>query len=266
MKLFSPLSLIPVVAAAALLTGCDSWVGYRHVHYDPSNDPNNQPPYDGGEQAPPPSRRDDADQGRHVREVRGTIESVDAGEQAILIRPGDGGGDRDGRDGRDDRDIVIHYDEDTQVEFQGRTFGVESLERGDQISAAVERGSEGLLTRAIRVIHDVRGDRDDRGDDMEEGRGGNQEEGQAEPEAGELRGVVRSNNAARQTLEVEQAGAKGVVVVGYDDDTDVEFQGRHYTPDNLEKGDAVQIELREEDGQPVADHILVVGEGRPVRT
>jgi cold shock CspA family protein len=260
MKLLSPLCLIPALAAVALLTGCDSWSGYRHVHYDP----NNQPPAGSDDHAPPPSRRDDAndandaDGGRHVREVRGTIESVDPGEQAILIRPGDGGGDRDGRDGRDDRDIVIHYDEDTQVEFQGRTFGVESLERGDQISAAVERGSEGLLTRAIRVLHDVRGGE---GEDMEGGRG--EEPG---AEATEVRGVVRSNNSSHQTLEVEQAGSHAMVVVGYDDDTDVEFQGRHYSPDNLEKGDAVEIELREEGGQPVADHILVVGEGRPVRT
>jgi len=250
MKFFSAISLIPAVAAAALLTGCDSWSGYRHVHYDP----NNQPPYDdSGEHAPPPSRRDDADQGRHVREVRGTVESVDPNEQAILIRPGDGGGP-------DDRDLVIHYDDDTRVEFQGRSFGVESLERGDQISAAVERGSDGLLTKMIEVIHDVRG-----GEAMPGDRGRREEE-RGEPQSMELRGVVRSNDSARQALEVERAGSKSVVVVGYDDDTDVEFQGRHYSPDNLEKGDAVEIELREEGGRPVADKIVVVGEGRPVRT
>jgi len=254
MKLLSPLSLIPVVAAAALLTGCDSWSGYRHVHYDP----NNQPPADSGEHAPPPSRRDDADQGRHVREVRGTVESVDPNEQAILIRPGGGGG-------ADDRDLVIHYNEDTQVEFQGRSFGVESLERGDQISAAVERGPDGLLTEVIQVLHDVRGSEampGNRGAD----RGGDRGEERGEPQTMELRGVVRSNDSHKQALEVERAGSKSVVVVGYDDDTDVEFQGRHYSPDNLEKGDAVEIELREEDGRPVADKIVVVGEGRPVRT
>jgi len=250
MKFFSAISLIPAVAAAALLTGCDSWVGYRHVHYDP----NNQPPADSGEHAPPPSRRDDdADQGRHVREVRGTMESVDPNEQAILIRPGDGGGP-------DDRDLVIHYDDDTRVEFQGRSFGVESLERGDQISAAVERGPDGLLTEVIQVIHDVRG-----GETMPGDRGRREEE-RGEPEAMELRGVVRSNDSHRQALEVERAGSKSVVEVGYDDNTDVEFQGRHYSPDNLEKGDAVEIELREEGGRPVADKIVVVGEGRPVRT
>jgi len=191
--------------------------------------------------------------GRHVREVRGTVESVDPNEQAILIRPGDGGGP-------DDRDLVIHYDDDTRVEFQGRSFGVESLERGDQISAAVERGSDGLLTKMIEVIHDVRG-----GEAMPGDRGRREEE-RGEPQSMELRGVVRSNDSARQALEVERAGSKSVVVVGYDDDTDVEFQGRHYSPGNLEKGDAVEIELREEDGRPVADKIVVVGEGRPVRT
>lgn len=253
MKFFSPITLIPVVAAAALLAGCDSWVGYRHVHYDPSN----QPPADSGEHAPPPpsrgDARGDADGGRHVREVRGTVESVDPGEQAILIRPGDGGGS-------DDRDLVIHYDENTRVEYDGRSFGPESLERGDQISAAVERGPEGLLAQGIQVLHDVRGDQ---GDQSERGdRGGDR----GEPEAQELRGVVRSNDSHKQTLEIESAGSGKVIVVGYDDDTDVVFQGRHYGPENLEKGDAVEIEIREEDGQPVADRILVVGEGRPVRT
>jgi hypothetical protein len=265
MKTLSSIILVPVLAAA-LLTGCDASVGYRHVHYDP----NAQPPDDNGGPVPPdtppdarpdraPDNRSDTG-GRHVREVRGTVVRVDPRDQSILLSPGDGN-DREGREapGRD-RDLVVHYNDDTRVEYERQAYGPENLEPGDQIDAVVERGSEGLVTEAIRVLSDVRGgpEREDQRQDREDGS------------ATELQGVVRSNDTSGHTVEIESAGRgerSEVVVVHYDDDTEVEFQGRAYGPENLERGDAVEIELREGSGRPpVAERIVVVGEGRRVRS
>lgn len=253
MKTRSSIILVPVLAAA-LLTGCDASIGYRHVHYDPSA----QPPGDNDGSVPPDARPDPG--GRHVREVRGTVVRVDPRERSILLSPGDGE-DRDDRDDRDDhgrdRDLVLHYNEDTRVDYEGEAYGPENLEPGDQIDAVVERGSEGLLTEAIRVLSDVRGGEDQR-------------QGGEDGSATELQGVVRSNDPSRHTVEVESAGSRGerseVVVVHYDENTEVEFQGRLYGPENLEQGDAVKIELRGDSGRPVAERIVVVGEGRRVRS
>jgi hypothetical protein len=264
MKTYSSILFVPALAAL-LLTGCDASLGYRHVHYDP----NGQPPYD-NDPSDTPSRRPSGPPsdtgGRHVREVRGTVVSVDPDEQSIVLSPA---GDRDDRNDRGDRerDLVLHYDDSTRVEYEGRTYGPENLEPGDQIDAVVERGSEGLLTQAIQVLSDVRGGPEG----MEEQPGGDQDRGdQDNGAAAQLEGVVRSNDTSRHTVEVQTVGSRGerssVVVVHYDDDTQVEFQGRLYGPENLEQGDAVEIELREDNGRPVAERIVVVGEGRRVRS
>jgi cold shock CspA family protein len=259
MKTLSSIILVPALAAA-LLTGCDASLGYRHVHYDP----NAQPPDDNGGPVPPDARPDTRSDtgGRHVREIRGTVVRVDPRDQSILLSPADSD-NRDDRDGREapgrDRDLVLHYNDDTRVEYEGQAYGPENLEPGDQIDAVVERGSEGLVTEAIRVLSDVRG-----GPERED-----QREDRDDHPATDLEGVVRSNDTSRHTVEIERAGRgerSEVVVVHYDDDTQVEFQGRSYGPENLERGDAVEIELRDDSRRPVAERIVVVGEGRRVRS
>jgi hypothetical protein len=231
MKTISSIGLAPVLAAV-LLTGCE--VGYRHVPYSPVDRPI---PRDTGE--------------RHARAVRGTVKSVDPREHTIVLTPGD----------RDDREIVLSYDEDTTVEYQGRTYRPENLEPGDGIEAAVERSPEGLVARAIQVLQNAHG-----GEGQEEmDRGDMDRDDRA---AMTLRGVVRSNDTDGQTVDIERSGPQdrgSDVTVRYDDKTVVEYQGRRYGPENLERGDAVEIELRDGGGEPIADRIVVVGEGQPVR-
>jgi len=53
-----------------------------------------------------------------------------------------------------------------------------------------------------------------------------------------------------------------VVVVHYDSETVVEFEGRRYQPENLERGDEVQIDLRDVGGQLLAEEIQVVSDAR----
>jgi hypothetical protein len=55
-----------------------------------------------------------------------------------------------------------------------------------------------------------------------------------------------------------------VVVVHYDSSTIVEFEGRRYQPENLERGDEVEVELRDSGGRLLAEEILVVAENQPV--
>ena len=77
----------------------------------------------------------------------------------------------------------------------------------------------------------------------------------------ELRGTVRYVDTRDQTLELEPStGRSGIVVVHYDTSTIVEFEGRRYKPENLERGDRVEVEVRELNGRMIAEEILVVGE------
>jgi len=213
------------------------------------------------------------DRGRyedHGGDVQGTVLRVGRRDHVIVLDPG-----RGGRDGRDE--IALFYDDNTTVEYQGREYRPEDLERGDRIQATVEVQGDRQIAEEIQVIYDASSDRGtapgrpgrpgppDRRDRDDSGI-------QGEPEAANLQGVVQSVDPDSQSLEIEVAGDEsqdsgddgpaGVIEVRYDSQTVVQYQGRSYRPENLEEGDVVAIHLRRDpDGRMVADHILVTGEG-----
>jgi hypothetical protein len=210
-------------------------------------------------------------------DVQGTILRVGRRDHVIVLNPGQG--DRDGRSDRDGRDeIALFYDDNTTVEYQGRAYRPEDLERGDRIQATVEARGDRQIAEEIQVIYDVSSERGmapgrpDRPDRMDRNPDREGSGIQSEPEAADLRGIVQSVDPDGQSLEIEVAdddsqdsgdnGPSGVVMVSYDARTTVQYQGRSYKPENLEEGDVVVIHLRRDrGGRMVADQILVTGEG-----
>jgi hypothetical protein len=257
--------LLSTVFAAALLTGCYTGDPYDH-HHNPGY-------YD--------NDRDSSERGEHhAREVSGTVARVDDDEHTIVL-------EARGRD----REIVLSYDDETTLDFQGKTYRPGKLEPGDKITAMVERTDEGLMVQAIHVLSDARGDRGDRGDradrndradrgdrdgrddrdradgDHRDHRGDqNDRDDQDGRSATDLRGVVRSTDAPNRILEIERSGSRegsDLVEVHYDDDTVVEFQGHGYAAERLDQGDVVEVEIRGSGGQRmIADRIVVVAEAR----
>ncbi|HSS52957.1 MAG TPA: hypothetical protein VLX28_28780 [Thermoanaerobaculia bacterium] len=212
-------------------------------------------------------------------DVQGTVLRVSRRDHVIVLGPGRG--DRDGRE-----EIVLFYDDNTTVEYEGRDYRPEDLERGDRIQATVEAQGDRQIAEDIQVIYDVSSGRDGRDsrDRVAPERPGRpypdrmdrpDREGSgipSEPDAAELRGIVHSVDADGHSLEIELAdddsqdpgddAPSGVVMVRYDARTTVQFQGRSYRPENLEEGDVVEIHLRRDrDGRLTADQILVTGEG-----
>jgi hypothetical protein len=218
-------------------------------------------------------------------DVRGTVVRIGRRDHVIVLDPGDG--DRGGRDSRDHRDeIALFYDDNTTVEYQGRAYKPEDLERGDRIQATVEEQGDRQIAEEIQVLYDAgseggaapdrpgrpfRPENPDRPDRMD--RPDRDDSSiQREPDAADLRGVVQSVDSDSQSLEIEVAGddsqdsdsdgPAGVIEVSYDAQTVVQFQGHSYRPENLEEGDVVEIHLRRDrSGRRVADQILVTGEG-----
>jgi hypothetical protein len=182
--------------------------------------------------------------GSRLSEFRGTVERVDSRDRILLVDA-----EETYRSGlRDGGEVSLRYDERTVVEHAGRTYRPEDLERGDRITARVERLSdESLLAREIDVLYDV--------------SGGGQDA------VGDLRGVVRYVDTRQRTLEIETSSARvddrdGVLVVHYDSSTTVEYRGERYRPENLERGDEVEIEVRDLGNRLLAEQILVIADAR----
>ena len=277
-RLFS-ISFLAPLAAAALLAGCGS-VGIGDPYPDryPDRDPNGAYGYDD-----------------RVDELRGTVASVNTRDRLIYVDlSADREGYRDNLRNNDDAEdtAVFSYTESTVVRYQGQTFRPQDLERGDRIQASVDRNGNRLIAQDIEVLYDVsrgtgspgydprrdgpRGD-DSRGDNP--GRYDPRDDDSRDDDlATDLRGTVRSIDLRSRTLEVDRSGygsrgfssgtrpgpSDDLIVVRYDAGTTVRFQGRTYSPENIERGDEVRIQAdRDRDGRLMAREIVVVGEDRP---
>jgi hypothetical protein len=164
------------------------------------------------------------------------------------------------------------------VRYQGRTFRPGDLERGDRIQASFERNGDYLLAQQINVLYDVSSGP---GTPGAPGNGGYDRGGYDDRNgATDLQGTIRAVDARNHTLEIDRSrsdnrdnfnsdpggygggsnGGYGTVLVRYDAGTTVRFQGQDYSPENLERGDVVRIQARDDNGRLTAERIDVLGE------
>lgn len=279
MKRITSLGFLAPLLAAAILSGCGAPGGWDQGRY-----PNRYP------DRPPEGRYGD-----RVVDLQGTVASVNTRDRLIYL-------DREGTDDRynlrnDDRydrngrgdTVALSYDDSTVVRYQGRTFLPGDLERGDRIQARFERNGDYLLAQRIDVLYDVssgpggpmgpgNGGYGDRNGGYDNGNGGNGSY------ATDLRGTIRAVDTRNHTLEIDRSRSEnrdnfnsdpgrygdsngyGTVLVRYDAGTTVRFQGQDYSPENLERGDVVRIQVRDDNGRLTAERIDVLGEnGRASR-
>ena len=213
---------IGLIAAtsALLLVGCVTPGGYGTS-------------YPGGYGQPAPGYPSQ----QYGNQLQGTVESVDPRYNRILLVVDDP------RSGRTQR-MEVRYDERTRLVYQGRESAVEGLERGDVIRFdAVQTGRE-LYARQIEVVRNVR----DGGYGGEYGGGyGN-----------DLRGSVALVDTRMRLIRLDGAGYGNDVQLAYDARTTVEYQGRSYRPENLQRGDIVRIQARQVgNNQWLAERIIV---------
>jgi Domain of unknown function (DUF5666) len=246
-------SFLAILVTATLLTGCGT-AGILGGPTGPGDRTDRDGRYDPYEQS--------------TGNVRGTIERVDTRSRTITVNSEDSSYRSNLRNGNEQ--VVLSYDDRTTVEFQGRTFRPEDLERGDRILAEVASGSsyggsygDRVPVDQIQVLYDVSGRVGD--------NGGYGNGGYDDGAARNLRGTVRSVDTRDRTVEIDTSargfssgstGRTGVVLVHYDARTVVEFEGRNYQADNLERGDEVEIDAQNVGGQLMAQQIVVVNDAR----
>ena len=242
--------MVLALAGSAVLTGCGS-TGVGDILGGGSSSGNDGSTSGSGTGGTYDDRYDTANN------VRGTIERVDTVNRRIVVDREASSSGNYLRNGNEDETVTFYYDDRTTVEYQGKNYRPQDLESGDRILADVSETSGRLVAEEIQVLQDATSSNGTIGN----GSGGTYDDDRAS----DLRGTVSYIDTRNQTLEIEPSGStrfstsrSGVVLVHYDAQTTVEYQGRSYKPENLERGDEVELQVRDLGGRLMVDEIQVV--------
>ena len=220
------IGLVLATSVLLLLTGCVTPGGYG----SPGGYGGNYGGNPGGYGQPAPGYPY-----QYGSQLQGTVDRVDPGYNRISMVVDD---PRSGRT----QQIEVRYDQRTRLVYQGREQSLEGLERGDVIRIEVTQSGRELWARSIELVRNVR----DGGYSGDQGYGS------------DLRGSVALVDTRARQIHLEGGGYGSDVHVGYDARTTVEYQGRNYRPENLQRGDIVRIQARQfGNNQWVAERIIV---------
>lgn len=175
--------------------------------------------------------------GYGTQRLVGTVQDVDPYNGRLLI-----GDDRYGGS----RPLEVRFDRNVLVVYRGQQVAVDGLERGDRVSMEVESSGGRYWARRIEVVQNVR-----------EGYGGDPYGG-GYYGGGSLDGAVDYIDAQRRMIVLTRGGYSGSrETVYYDGNTTVEYGGRLYRPEQLERGDVISIQGRRLDNGWLAERIRV---------
>lgn len=171
-------------------------------------------------------------------EIRGTVDSVDPNGRSVYLVNVSGYTSMlsSGSDA-----VRVYYDENTRVEYEGNVYRPENLERGDQVAVRVDEEGNILVAQSMRVLRDVSGGTTYPGDTY----------------GSTVTGTVRYVDSSRRTIEVDR-GYGSTVIVEYDTATPVYYNNQTYRVTDLERGDQIDIRVRDlGGGRMMADTVTV---------
>jgi hypothetical protein len=165
-------------------------------------------------------------------EIRGTVDHVDANSRSVYLTNVSGMTSMlSNSGGGSGTSVRVYYDNQTTVSHQGQTHRPEDLERGDEVTLRVSESTNNtLIADSVVVTHDATA---------------GSTSGSTFPSSGSmLRGTVAYVDASRRTIEVNR-GFGSNVIVEYGTNTPVYFNGQTYRPADLERGDEIEINVRD---------------------
>lgn len=174
------------------------------------------------------------------QEIRGTVESVDTGSRSIWLRNVSGyNGSMLSNSGNA---VRVYYDDQTSVEWQGRAYRPQDLERGDEVTVRVDEQGNTLVADAVTVTHNVSS-----GTTPGSSNPGNN--------YATIRGTVRSVDTYNRTIELESASWRSGFttggsttanrfVINYDAGMTLDVNGQSQAVTGLERGDVIDVQVQ----------------------
>ena len=172
-------------------------------------------------------------------QLRGTVDSVDINSHSIyLVNVSNYNNSMLSSSGNA---VRVYYDNNTTVQYQGRAYRPEDLERGDQVDVNAQQSGNQLAANSITVVSDVRTSGTYPGNTYPGNNyPNNNYPNNNYPNGSTMHGTVTYVDTSRQTIQVD-TGYNNVVTLAYNSSTPVYWNGQTYRAADLERGDEVDI-------------------------
>jgi hypothetical protein len=181
-------------------------------------------------------------------QIRGTVDSVDARGQSIYLTNVSG---YNGLNSGSSRSLRVYYDNRTTLNYQGRSYRPDQLERGDEVTVNVDQSGNQLIAQSMEVTYNTNGG-------MASGSNGTyyppSSPYPSSTQYSTIRGTVRNVDTVNRTIELENTNwvsgfrtnnSSSRFVVRYDPNASVDYNGQMYPLTNLERGDVVDVQLQD---------------------
>jgi hypothetical protein len=179
-------------------------------------------------------------------EIRGTVDSIDTSSHVVYLSNVTGYNNMLSNGGSSSN-VRVYYDNDTTVGYQGQTFRVADLERGDEVSVRVDESGNQLTAESMTVLRDV-----------SNGTSGSSTYPGSGVYNSTVRGTVRYIDTSRRTIEIDR-GNGSLMTVEYDTSTPVSWNNQSYRVGDLERGDEIDVRVNDlGNSRYVAQDITVV--------
>jgi Domain of unknown function (DUF5666) len=129
------------------------------------------------------------------------------------------------------RTARIFFDNRTSVDYNGRSYRPEDLERGDEVAARVDQSSNRLYATSMSVLHDSRTSSTPPSENSPNDTSGTT-----------VHGKVRSVDTSRRTITLDDSYGR-TTTLQYSVDTPVTYNGQSYSPADLETGDEIDVRV-----------------------
>jgi hypothetical protein len=181
----------------------------------------------------------------YTNTIHGTVDYVDTASRTIALYDTSGYGTMlsGGGYGGNGGSVRIYYDRNTTVNWQGRDYRPEDLQRGDQVDVRVHQSGNALVAEAANVTYNAN-----------TATTAYPNNSYPNNSSSLIRGTVRYIDTRSRTIQLEQTSwmsgfqpgySNGsVVTVSYDNGLRVDVNGQLYPVTNLERGDVVEVQAQ----------------------
>ncbi len=168
--------------------------------------------------------------GSNRYEIRGTVESVDTSNRSIYLRNVSGYSSNLGSgDSRSGSSVRVYYDDRTRVDYNGRAYKPDDLERGDQVTVRVDESSNRLMAESMIVTYNV-------------AAGGNSNPSGSYGST--VRGTIQYLDTSRRTITLDR-GYGSATTIDYATNTPVRYGSTTYRVSDLERGDEIEVSVND---------------------